>query len=117
MSLVKKLAVELIRVVIWLSCRNSQRLLHIPFLPPCGMMNQASEDALREARESASSSIGILIGIGKFLQSPEFSRDILEQVMVYIQDCLPGLHRRVHKSYALLLSVARLVCTRENFYA
>ena len=90
--------------------RNAQRLLHIPFsTPSSGNVSRANEMRLSEARQNASSSIGVMVAINRLIDSPLF-RDVLDQrVLPYVEAKLPGLHFRLHKSYSLLLMITNVV--------
>lgn len=69
----------------------------------------ALEEELRIASEHASSSAGVLISMGNVIESPEFYKQFHEKFMKIARTELPGLNYRVHKGYALLLSIAESV--------
>lgn len=63
------------------------------------------EDDLKKTYQSASSSIGMLIGIGEKLKPSATQERINELYIPLATRALPGAHYRVHKSYALILAV------------
>ncbi len=64
---------------------------------------------LKEARVNASSSIGIMIGLGRSLVSAESQLHLNDHVLPFVIQYLPNVHFRVQKCYALLLTAAKLV--------
>ena len=72
-------------------------------------MSRANELQLLEARQNASSSIGVMVAMARLINSVQF-RDVLDQkVLPYVEVKLPGLHFRLHKSYSLLLMITNVV--------
>ena len=70
---------------------------------------------LSEARQNASSSIGVIVAINRLIDSPLF-RDVLDQrVLPYIEAKPSGMHFRLHKSYSLLLMLTNVVRKKINF--
>ena len=64
---------------------------------------------LSKARQSASSSIGVMVAMARLIDSSLF-RDVLDRkVLPYVKAKLPGLHFRLHKSYSLLLMITDVV--------
>lgn len=64
---------------------------------------------LKEVRRKASSAIGIMIAMGENLVSPGSQFHLNNALLPMVSDCLPDVHFRVQKGYALLLIVAKLV--------
>ena len=86
--------------------------MHIPFWVinvDESLDRSTLEEELRMASEHASSSVGALISMGNVIESPEFYKQFHDKFMKLARTELPGLHYRVHKSYALLLSIAESV--------
>ena len=64
---------------------------------------------LSKARQSASSSIGVMVAMARLIDSSLF-RDVLDRkVLPYVKAKLPGLNFRLHKSYSLLLMITNVV--------
>ena len=65
--------------------------------------------ALKQARMNASASFGVMVSLGNAMKSEE-SQEYIDQVALpLVVDCLPLVHFRVQKCYALLLAAAKLV--------
>lgn len=71
-------------------CRNSQRILHIPFFPPKKSTSPAQlqrcEIMLKQARMDASASFGVMIAHGNSMM-PEESQDYIDQVALECGTC------------------------------
>ena len=91
--------------------RNATRLVHVPFFHPenetSEIEKREAEEELRLARKQASSSIGVLIGLGQKFCTPRIQRLLKELPMA--AECLQKMPYRVQKSYALLLTWAHMV--------
>ena len=83
-------------------------MIHIPFAQPNGRFSRANEERLAVARQLGSRSIGVMIAMVSLFGYPKF-REILDEIMPYVEIKLPGLHFHLHKAYSLLLTIANVV--------
>lgn len=94
-------------------CRNSQRILHVPFFSPTKPASpsdlRTQEMLLKQARVKASASIGVMIALGYRLLSPEVQEYLDRVVLPVVAEHLSTVHFRVQKCYALLLTSAQQV--------
>lgn len=83
-------------------------MIHVPFFEVSSATSgdrRILEEDLKKTYQSASSSVGMLIGIGEKLRSRATQKRINEQYIPLAGKALPGAHYRVHKSYALILAI------------
>lgn len=64
---------------------------------------------MKQARNAASASIGDIIALGEALVQEDTVHFYERKVLPFVQSELPGVHYRVQKCYALVLTVAKLV--------
>lgn len=88
--------------------------MHIPFFPPDRALSPRRqlklEGKLKKARSEASSSIGVMVGLGHRLKSQSVQRHTVKEIMPLIIKYMPSLHLRVQKSYGQILTAAKMVC-------
>ncbi|XP_019860084.1 PREDICTED: uncharacterized protein LOC109588352 isoform X3 [Amphimedon queenslandica] len=97
--------------------RNAVRLIHIPFWGITVDESQnrnAVEEALQIACKKASGCVGLLISMGALLEKNQFLEKFHEYVM-FVKEQLPKLSYRVHRSYALLLTITDEICNELPF--
>ena len=94
---------------LYINLRTAQRLIHIPFAQPNGRFSRANEERLAVARQAGSRSVGVMIAMVSLFGYPKFREILDEEIMLYVEMKLPGLHFRLHKAYSLLLTIANMV--------
>lgn len=86
--------------------------MHIPFWP---ISVQDVEDRgkleedLREACERASGAVGLFISMAQIIPSDEFKKLCYDKYIGFVRKEIPSMSHRVHKSYALILSITDIV--------
>lgn len=97
----------------FLTYRNVQRIVHIPFFEPIHISNNARqlevEDAIIECRKACSSGVGHLIDFRESLVSPVTREYMGKYLLPFISQYMPNVHYRVKKCYALVIMAAALV--------
>ena len=100
-------------------CRNSQRILHIPFFSPSRPASpsdlRTQEMLLKQARVEASASICVMIALGYRLLSPEVQKYLDQVVLPVVTEHLSTVLFRMQKCYALLLTSAQQVWRDRKF--
>lgn len=64
---------------------------------------------LKQARIDASASFGTLVALGESLMTEKSQHYLDHTALPLVATCLPGVHFRVQKCYALLLTAAYTV--------
>lgn len=88
-------------------------MIHVPFYTPVMTSTDGEQLMLEErmsmTRRNASAAIGHLIKLKKPLVSKEMREHIGQSLLPFVSGCLPDVHFRVKKCYALVLATGRLV--------
>ena len=98
---------------VFLSNRNTQRIIHIPFFTPNGGSSMSGkhelEVKLRDMLDNASSCIGEFIALGEKFTSKDTIKQLEEIVIPFVCSHLHGLSYRVIKGYAMVVMMMKLV--------
>ena len=88
-------------------------MLHIPFFEADNTLPNFKklevESRLKESMESSSSSIGLMVKLGRKFLSRKVNEELEKNILPFVTKCLTPLSYRVTKGYAMLLLSAQLV--------